>query len=149
MIGGDLMNREYCLARRVLKLANVIVKNRNRHVRELDLTTQQADAIQFFAGAEDRTCADLGKYLGITHQTASGIVKRLQAKNVVTVINSETDQRSNWVRLTDEGQRLLNRLVYNGTHTGEKLLRGMDEQDRESLFRLLEKAIENVTDGQE
>ena len=46
-------NKEYTLARLILRLANRIVKNRDRHVKELGLTTEQADSLLFFL---DRNC---------------------------------------------------------------------------------------------
>ncbi len=41
-------NTENELGRLILKLANTIIKNRNRHLEALDLTSGQADSLQFF-----------------------------------------------------------------------------------------------------
>ncbi len=43
-----MRNKEYELARQVLTLANQIVKNRNKHLKELYITAEQADSLTFF-----------------------------------------------------------------------------------------------------
>ena len=47
-----MKNREYELARKVLTLANQIVKNRNKHLKELNITAEQADSLTFFSFKE-------------------------------------------------------------------------------------------------
>ena len=70
-------NKEYTLARLILRLANRIVKKRDRHVKELGLTTEQADSLLFFLDRKDAVINDLKDHLGVTHQTARGIVQRM------------------------------------------------------------------------
>ena len=55
------------LGRLILKLANTLIKNRNRHLKALDLTTSQADSLQFFLANPQSTVTDLKDYLEITH----------------------------------------------------------------------------------
>ena len=47
------------LGRLILKLANTLIKNRNRHLEALDLTTSQADSLQFFLANPQCTVTDL------------------------------------------------------------------------------------------
>ena len=54
------------LGRLILKLANTLIKNRNRHLKALDLTTSQADSLQFFLANPQSTVTDLKAYLEIT-----------------------------------------------------------------------------------
>ena len=53
------------LGRLILKLANTLIKNRNRHLKALDLTTSQADSLQFFLANPQCTVTDLKDYLEI------------------------------------------------------------------------------------
>ena len=39
---------EYAVSRKIIQLGNQIVARRNRQIRELGLTTEQADALFFF-----------------------------------------------------------------------------------------------------
>lgn len=113
-------------------------------MKQLGLTTEQADAIQIIVGFESLSCADLKEHLGTTHQTASGIVKRLELKRLVFIRTSEKDLRSNEICITNNGKSMLKHLIENGTHTGEKLLAGMEEKEQAEFMKLLSKAIDNV-----
>ena len=44
------MDVESVLARRILQLANQILRNRNEDLKELEITAEQADALRFFRG---------------------------------------------------------------------------------------------------
>ena len=45
-------DKEFTVARLILRMANQIVKNRNLHVKALGLTTEQADSLLFFLSHE-------------------------------------------------------------------------------------------------
>ena len=88
-----MVEAEYILARNVIKLANVIMTIRNREIKELGLTAEQADSLIFFSQHAGASAVDLKNYLGIAHQTARGIVERMAAKGLVTTQVSERDGR--------------------------------------------------------
>ncbi len=73
-------NNEYFLAQLILRLSNRIVKNRNNHVRALGLTAEQADALQFFYANKNATIKDFQDFISVSHQTAQGIVSRMEEK---------------------------------------------------------------------
>ena len=81
--------KEYELARLILRLSNQIVKNRDQHVRDLGLTTEQADSLQFFLSHKNAVIMDLKEHLGVTHQTARGIVQRMEIKGLIETKKSE------------------------------------------------------------
>lgn len=138
------MEKEYDFARLILRLSNQIVKNRDRHVRELDLTTEQADSLQFFLTHENAVIMDLKNYLGVTHQTARGIVKRMETKGLIQTRKSETDARYQCVVVTEQGKKTGQILIKNGIQTGSKLLHGMSSDQQKLFYELLNSALENV-----
>ena len=138
------MQSEYTTARQVLKLANTIIRNRNIHLKELGLTVEQADSLQFFLECENKTTTDLKNYLNVTHQTSRGIVERLKEKKLITLQKSREDARCLIITPTIAGKEMGQRLKSNGTHTGEKLLDGMNKKEKEEFIRLLNCALENV-----
>ena len=87
-------NTENELGRLILKLANTIIKNRNRHLEALDLTSGQADSLQFFLTHDQATATELKEYLGITHQTARGIIQRMITKGLLELHRSDADALS-------------------------------------------------------
>lgn len=139
-----MRNKEYELARQVLTLANQILKSRNQHLKELNITAEQADSLKFFYFDADRNISDLKEYLHISHQTARGIVKRLEEKGLLRLAVSESDGRCKKVSLTEQGIQIAERLQQNGTHTGYQLLSGMTQTEQEAFAVLIAKALENI-----
>lgn len=140
-----MKQKEYELARDVLKLANTIITNRNKHIKELNLTAEQADSLQFFYAHDRATSTDLKQYLGISHQTARGIVMRLSEKGFIHIAVSDKDSRCRIVSLTDAGKKILQQLQENGTHTGNRILNNMTEEEQAVFSRLIKRALKNVT----
>ena len=134
---------EYQLARQVLNLANQIVKNRNRHIKELNLTAEQADSLFFFS-AGGKSISDLRDHLHIRHQTAQGIVKRMEEKELLSLSVSAADGRCKTVSLTEKGEETMACLRRNGTHTGSRLLSGMTPQQQEQFAALIRQALDNI-----
>ncbi len=134
---------EYQLARQVLNLANQIVKNRNRHIKELNLTAEQADSLLFFS-VGGKSISDLRDHLHIRHQTAQGIVKRMEEKGLLHLSVSAADGRCKTVSLTEKGEETMACLRRNGTHTGSRLLSGMTPQQQEQFAALIRQALDNI-----
>lgn len=135
---------EYIIARKVLRLANLIIANRNMDIKELGLTAEQADSLLFFAKNEGKTATDLKEHLGITHQTARGIIERMVKKEILKTAVSQEDARYKKVVLTEKGQRLYRRLNDNCMHTGDRLLNGMKENEKKQFFSMIALAVENM-----
>ena len=96
-----------------------------RHVKELGLTTEQADSLLFFLDRKDAVINDLKDHLGVTHQTARGIVQRMESKGLVQTRKSKEDGRYQVVSPTQAGWRTGSILLRNGIQTGSCLLHGL------------------------
>lgn len=132
------------LGRLILKLANTIIKNRNRHLDALGLTTSQADSLQYFLANPESTVTDLKDYLEITHQTARGLVQRMEEKGLVSLMPSAVDGRCRAVSPTESGKELGGKMAHNRERTVLRLLSGMTEEEQETFYRLLRRAYENI-----
>ncbi len=139
-----MRDMEYKLARQVLNLANQIIKNRNKHLKELNITAEQADSLTFFSSNPNRSISDLKEYLHIRHQTARGIVKRLEEKQFLNLIVSEEDGRYKTICLTEKGMHIVECLKQNGTYTGYQLLKGMSKEEQEQFYTLISYALNNI-----
>ena len=135
------MEAEYVLAREILKLANRITSRRNADIRSLGLTAAQADSLVYRSG---KTVSDLKDYLGVTHQTARGIAARMAEKGLITLSVSREDGRYKTISVTDEGRALFRKMEQNGTHLGDRLLRGMGTAERAQFLTLLSRALDNL-----
>lgn len=132
------------LARLLLNLSNTIVKNRNRHLQALGLTAAQADALQYFLLHEGASISDLKDEMGITHQTAWGIVQRMEDRGWIRLSRSQTDRRRQQIFSTDRGKDLGVLMMRNRERTGGLLVQGMTEEEQRLFFRLAAQAYENV-----
>lgn len=135
---------EYVLARKILKLANRIVSGRNADIRDLGLTSSQADSLVYFVHNEGRSAVDLKDHLGVTHQTARGIVKRMAEKNLIEIRISEEDGRYRRIFVTEKGRSLYRQMEKNGAHTGNRLLTGMSPEEKQQFSSLVSLALENM-----
>ena len=138
------------LGRLILKLSNTIIKNRNRHLRALGLTSAQADSLKFYLTHKGATIKDLKEHLEISHQRAQGIVARMEEKGLLTLERSSSDKRYQRVTPTAEAVMLGERLSANRERTGALLQQGMTRLEQAEFLRLLTLAYENVKyDGAE
>ncbi|HEY8219297.1 MAG TPA: MarR family transcriptional regulator [Methylobacter sp.] len=79
------------------------------HVSTLDLTLPQYDIIITLGDTPGMTFKKLGEKTLITKGTLTGVISRLEDKGLVQRVASETDGRSQIVRLTAEGEALYRR----------------------------------------
>jgi len=79
------------------------------HVHTLDLTLPQFDIIITLGNTKGMTFKNLGEKTLITKGTLTGVIGRLEDKGLVLRAASETDGRSQIVRLTTAGEALYQR----------------------------------------
>jgi MarR family 2-MHQ and catechol resistance regulon transcriptional repressor len=80
------------------------------HIRTLGLTPSQFDIIATLGNTNGMSFKELGEKTLITKGTLTGVVDRLQARNLVRRIASPSDGRSQIVQLTRKGETLFNRV---------------------------------------
>ncbi|MDP9801573.1 DNA-binding MarR family transcriptional regulator [Arcanobacterium wilhelmae] len=136
---------EFRVARGILTLANRIIANRNEHLKEVGLTAEQADSLLFFSHNPESSTTHLKNFLRVRHQTASGLVARLAAKDMIEVTASDVDARAKVIHLTDKGNRAIHFLHEHGTHTGSDLLKGMSADEQQKFVEFIRTAQENVS----
>lgn len=76
------------------------------HIRTLGLTSSQFDIIATLGNTDGMSFKDLGEKTLITKGTLTGVVDRLEAKELVRRVASPSDGRSQMVQLTKAGEAL-------------------------------------------
>ena len=76
------------------------------HIRSLGLTPSQFDIVATLGNTDGMSFRDLGERTLITKGTLTGVVDRLEAKNLVRRVASPSDGRSQTVQLTRKGETL-------------------------------------------
>lgn len=72
-----------------------------------DLTMQQLRVLTRVAREPGITGHELGRRLGVTAPTASGLVERLVEKNLLERVDDPLDRRVRRLRLTEDGARMI------------------------------------------
>ena len=138
------MQSTYILSRRIQQLLNTITQRRNRDLKKLDLTADQADALLFFHAHPESAAADLKTHLGVTHQAARAIVERMVNKSLLTTRISPHDARYKTVTLTAQGEELYETMQRNCTDFGDVLLDHISAADRDTLLALITQTLDNL-----
>jgi len=95
--------------RELLRTHQTFLSYAASHVHTLDLTLPQFDIIITLGDTAGMTFKILGEKTLITKGTLTGVISRLEDKGLVQRIASETDGRSQIVRLTTAGKALYER----------------------------------------
>lgn len=142
-----LGSREDELGQLILKLSHQIVKNRSQHAQAVGLTAGQADCLLFFSSRDEVSVTDLKNHLGVTHQTAQGLVQRMMSKGLLNSRRSPQDSRVVLVSLSAQGRVLAEQLAHSREHTVGQLLRDIAPREEEELLRMLELVFRNAQGG--
>lgn len=85
--------------KRIMDLFGKAVKS---EFKEKDLTSSQVMVIGILSHRKELKTSELSKELGLSNSTVSGILDRLEEKNLIKRIRSEKDRRVIKVRLRKE-----------------------------------------------
>ena len=137
-------NKDWLIGRKLFKLARAITNRNNAYLKELGITGAQAESLIFIADNQNRTINDLKDYLGISHQAAQGIAKRMMDSNLIVIQRFEKDRRQKILTPTPKGLDIRGQLRGNALTTGERLLSEVSAEEKEVFFNVLTKALEVI-----
>lgn len=99
------------------------------------------------AGGE-MTQKALEKRAGVSHATISGVLTRLRNKGYVTIEKDGRDGRNRIIRLTEKARDATEALREGGRRMNVRLVRGLSQEDRQELDRLLGQIGRNLKEEQ-
>ena len=116
-----------------------IIKQYKPFLDEIDLTNTQYIAMMVLWEKESVTVKELGEALYLDSGTLTPLLKKMEAKGLITRRRSEEDERSLIVRLTEEGEALKDQaLAVPYKMSGCVRLEPEEAQD---LYRILYKLL--------
>ena len=141
-----MKDRDYLIARGILQLTHAMRKRNNACLKAVGLTDEQTKSLIYLVDSQrkDMTIRDLKDYLLVSHQATQGIVKRMADKGVISVKKSDRDGREKIIAPTEKGIRIRQQLGGEAVDTGENLLAGISEEEKEQFYKVLLKALDNV-----
>ena len=103
----------------------------------LDLTLPQVKALMV-VGRDGARMSEVGRALGASASTATGIVDRLTERKLVERVRDERDRRAVLVRLTAEGRKTLDQIASLTNARMRPLLARLTEAELEIVRRAME-----------
>lgn len=120
----------------------------NKNLAEFNLTGVQHEILCFIDRNEhDRDVfqKDIEKCLKLTNPTVTGIVKRLEEKEMIVRCPSNSDARYKCLHLTEKGREVICKsFKFGATHIEKQLVKGMTNDEVEMLKDLLYRSLKNM-----
>ncbi len=101
----------------------------------LQIASEQPDTELFSLG-------ELNSYLDYTRPNLSQTINKLEDKNYVERITLKDDRRVTYIRLTDEGKKMLSEKYDSISERMNKIKKEFDEEDIDKLIDLLTRFID-------
>lgn len=137
----------YRTGHNIIQLANSLTRLANQKMRDTGLTASQSEAMRYILKHSDEqlTAVELMEQLDLSQSTVAGLIKRLEAKQLICRHTDEQDARRSLIMPTKHGQALHSALRRIAAHTEHELLQGMTDVEIREFNRLLELAQANIS----
>lgn len=130
-----------------LKMVNTTLERvLNKRFKTYGLTGTQAAVLLFLYDSDKSIICqrDIEKALGLTHPTVCSVLKRLEAKELISTKALIEDHRFNEVLLTPKSKKLKTKLNKEVQSIFDDSFAGLSEKEQKQLTKLLEKMNENL-----
>lgn len=139
------MHTEDTVGNMIREINDELARQANNALRNSGLTLSQIGVLTHLDEAPDGllTIGELGKRLHVTQPTMSGLVNRLEKKQLVRVLGDPDDRRIRNVLITERGRAVCRDGEGHMRTHEERLLHSLTPEERTEFLRLLGK----VRDG--
>jgi len=117
------------------------------HIRTLGLTSSQFDIIATLGNTEGMSFKELGEKTLITKGTLTGVVDRLEAKNLARRVASPSDGRSQMVQLTKAGEAMFAQVFPAHMRHMEQVFSAFSQQELDATEALLRQLKQAFSEG--
>ncbi|MEE0775601.1 MAG: MarR family winged helix-turn-helix transcriptional regulator [Bacillota bacterium] len=119
---------------------------RTEALRDIGLTSSQTDVLMFIAASpQGKICQrDVEQFFHLSNPTVTGILWRLEKKGFIVRAIDPSDGRRKTVIPTQQAKKSLTMMGDLCAEIEEQLLAPLDEAERETLGRLLEKILDSA-----
>ena len=132
---------------RLYQTANMLNKVGTRALDEEQVTTQQwsvLGALSRDSVSNGMTVSQLCEYLMVSRQNLTGLLGRLEERDLIYRMADPSDQRSRRIRLTENGSALWSRITPLISSFYEEALGKLSYDDRVSCVHYLNKLLETM-----
>lgn len=137
------------LGTRFKRIDSALAQRANSALECTGLTISQFSVLMTLS--EERSCTlelrELERRLHVSHPTTTGLVKRLEAKGIVSISISANDARKKIVSMTDQGKNLLKAGEEGRKKAERTITKNLSAEEQATLRSLLDRIIENLDQG--
>lgn len=138
--------REACLGRHVYVLFHLLMKQCDVAAESIGLTSSRWFLLCSIASSDgEPTIGELSEECMLSTQAVSQLVSAMEKEGLVTRHTKPGKGRSVYVRVTETGQRALEKTDEIATHIESRLLAGMTPKEIDRITADLERLIDNVS----
>lgn len=114
-------------------------------LRRHGLTFSQLRVLGFLHSQGGSTSQrEIQRHLEVSHPTAVGLVSRLEKNGFVRCYTDRADRRNKIVRMEEKAVMLGDELEADRQRSAEQQLKGMSDEEKTELFRLLNVIASNM-----
>lgn len=110
-----------------------------------DLTYSQFVTIKRLAMDSSDGVTDLARWAQVNPGAMTRLLDKLETRGLLRRIADPNDRRALHIVLTDAGQAIWSDIEHCGERVRARAVQGMDDGEREQLFRLLNQVLQNLT----
>lgn len=104
-----------------------------------DLTAPQYLIIQILAENELKSCSELAEELDVTLPAITNLSKKLVNKGYIKRITPDTDRRSVYLQLTEQGREVMARMLERYQELTKPMQDNLTDQELDALLSAYEK----------
>lgn len=143
-----MMNQSHELEKILRNICfNIKIEGR-KVLKDFDISSAQFDVLQLLYFKNRRKLSDISKNLGVTKSTTTGLIQRLETIDLIMKTQSDDDKRVFIVEITDEGKRIIEKVINRRTEVIMEVIKkmGKDSGIIEKLIEL-DKTLNEVVRG--
>ena len=123
----------------------------DRKLSSLELTGIQSFVLRCLSERSGEVVypRDIEKQFHLTHPTVSGILQRLESKGFISILPDPDDRRCKPPTATEKAEQCHLRIRDTFHALEQETLQNFSPEEVQTLLRLLDRAIENLSEGKE
>ncbi|RYZ73752.1 MAG: MarR family transcriptional regulator [Lysobacteraceae bacterium] len=110
-----------------------------------ELTYSQFMTIKHLAVDSTTGVTELARHAQLNPGAMTRLLDKLEARGLLQRVADPADRRALHIVLTESGLEIWRDIRHCGQIVRDRAMQGMDENEREQLFRLLGKVLQNLT----
>lgn len=137
------LNNQLCFP--LYACARESIKFYTQHLDKLGLTYTQYITMMVLWERKSLTAKELGRILYLDSGTLTPLLKKLEAKNLLTRKRSESDERNLIVTITEAGEDLKDQAL----HIPEEMIKciNLEKEEIRAMYHMLYKMLERAESG--